>query len=329
MTNSQFAMQNGQSGKDWDKQELISLAARQSTGVNWRQAVDQQIILSGVVKSGSINSDWQWHYAKARANNQSQVCFDVSAGMTCGLVYEGELDLQVGGSAHCLKPEKPLAFCFANAAPVPVKRRFKAGALVHKFTLNIGQAWLSAMNLKPYIRYDKVRLVTFAASEEFIDAAWAISNEPEPQSFKGKIQQMTWVNTLLEAAAEALGEQIDSRQGAASQASLPLEQRLIERVRAIIQSENILLEDIHLDELARSLGASISGIQRLAKKCFGQSLLKHIRQAKLANALTAMKERNLTIGEAAFFAGYKQSSNFSLAFRKAYGLPPGVILKAQ
>lgn len=328
MTNGQIAMQNGQANKSWDKQQLISLAARQSSAVSWRHTVNQQTILNGTVKSGSINCDWQWHYARVIADDESQVCFDVPAGMTCGLVFDGELDLQVGGLAHCLKPEAPLAFCFVNALPVPVKRRFKTGVLVHKFTLSISQAWLSAMNLEPYLRHDKVRFVTFAASDQYIEAALSLSNVPEPKNFKCKIQQMTWVNTLLEAAAKALGEQTVFQQSVSPSPPV-LEQRLVERVRAIIQRENILLEDIQLDDLAKSLGASTSGIQRLAKKCFGQSLLKHIRQAKLANAFTAMKERNLTIGEAAFMAGYKQSSNFSLAFRRAYGLPPGVILKAQ
>lgn len=327
MTDSQFAMQQCQVGSDWNRQRLKSLAASQGSNADWLAPVGNTPVLNGVVNSGNINNDWNWHYAKVKASADAEVAFEVPPGMTIGLVYEGELSLEIAGAKHTLKVKRPTAFCFANEVPALLKRKFRAGRIVHKFTLGIRRAWLNAMELDVFIHLKSHQLVTFAATDSVIAATQALVLAPKEGHMLQKLEQMAWVHTLLTASADAVvGAGFTPAKPAEVKTPVLLEQRLLERVREIIQRENILLEDIQIDALAKSLGASVSGIQRMAKKCFGQSLLKHIRQAKLANALRAMRERHLTIGEAAFLAGYKHPSNFSLAFKKAYGVPPGELL---
>ncbi|SMF39817.1 AraC-type DNA-binding protein [Alteromonadaceae bacterium Bs31] len=331
MKNSQYAIQERQQSPDLSKQQLLMLAAGQSRDVLWRKEVKNKPILAGVVRSARITSDWHWHYAEAHASKNAEVSFEVQAGMTFGLLYEGELQLEINGCPHSLKAEAPLAFCFSNAAPLRLRRRFKARARVHKFTLGTTGAWLTCMGLETLMCQGQPQLQKFAATDEIVTAVNSLLALPNETSVQQKFQQMSNIATLLSAAGEELDKGVRCllKHAHAPQAPETLEQRVQACVRDIVMRENIQLSDLQVDELAKSLGTSASSMQRIAKKCFGESLLKHIRQAKLANALNAMKERNFTIGEAAFLAGYKQASNFSLAFRKAYGFSPGEISKAE
>lgn len=329
MTNNQFAMQQVQAGRQWGENQLRSLAARQSSEVKWQaqQAGEEHApLLEGTVASASLNQDWHWHYANAVARQDAEVGFCVPPGLTFGLVYEGELQLELAGLKHKLRANQPLAFCFANNAPMQLKRRFKAMQQVHKFTLGVSRAWLNAMELEPFVQH-KTQLTLFAADEVMLQAARSlVALDGSECDFQQKLNQMASVNTLLSAAAKALNEEGLTRKApTVSRLSSNLEQRLLATLRDIIQRDNILLENIQVDDLAKTLGTSASGIQRMAKKCFGQSLLQHIRGAKLANAHRAISEQRLSIGEAAFLAGYKHPSNFALAFKRAYGVTPGEV----
>ena len=328
MTNRQYAMQDSHQCKIWNKHQLMLQAAEQSSEISWRKTAEEKPVLTGVVQSARVNGDWHWHFAEAVPSENAEVSFYIPAGMTFGLIYRGELELQLGPCKHHLKTDEPLAFCFTNSTPMRVTRRFKAGALVHKFTLGISRGWLSTMGLEAFIPENQ-QLRAFSASNDVLTAVNSLLTLPKAQNIQHKLQQITNVTTLLNAAGAVLDEGNAPNNAERFQTPASPEKKLLDCVREIIQRENILLEEIHVDDLAKSLGLSASGIQRIAKKCFGQSLLKHIRQAKLANAFRAIKDRNFSIGEAAFLAGYKQASNFSLAFRKVYGYSPGEISRAK
>lgn len=325
MENIQIDMREGQAGGSWREVQLKSIAAGQSTKVHWRRSQSNAPLLDGIVESGAINHDWQWHYAHAVPSADAEVSFEVPPGLTIGLLYEGELQLELGGQAYRLRAPTPVAFCFGNTEPLTISRRFKAGRVVYKCTLGLSKAWLNAMELA---HFSQTRpLLSFDAEPSVIQAMNSIAGRGGEHYSCGaqrKLEQMSCVNHLLSAAASAMRVQgLVAPKPQMIKGAATLEQRLLARVREIIQRDNILLEDIQVDAIAKHLSTSTSGIQRVAKKCFGQSLLQYIRLAKLANAHRAIRERRLSIGEAAFLAGYKHPSNFALAFKRAYGVTPG------
>lgn len=327
MPNNQTAMPKSHAAKSWSEQQLLIQGADQSTKVQWKRPAADGNVFEGAVESGCINNDWHWHYARVIANDNAELTFEVPPGLTFGLIFEGELQLELDERKHHLKATTPQAFCFNNTKPKLITRYFKQGKLVHKFTLAISSSWLKGMRISPFLNARRQELITFSPSEAVINAVKAVMEYNQKQSFSNTLKQMEHVNQILNAVAIALEEQGLTTQAPNTLLSRALEGKLIARVREIISREDILLEDINIENIARSLGTSTSGVQRLAKKCFGESLLKHIRKAKLANAMQAMKERRLSIGESAFLAGYKQTSNFSLAFRKTYGFTPGEVTK--
>ena len=83
----------------------------------------------------------------------------------------------------------------------------------------------------------------------------------------------------------------------------------------------------NIQAIANEMGMSVSAVQRLSQKLFGESLVHYIRQKKLGRARRALENGEVSIGEAAYLAGYKHASNFAIAFKKAFGISPGVLVE--
>lgn len=87
--------------------------------------------------------------------------------------------------------------------------------------------------------------------------------------------------------------------------------------------------DTHLDHLlsladiATHAGLSVSTLQRQFKAHHHQTVAHYIRARKLDRARKALFHKEMSIGEAAFQAGYNHTSNFVTAYKRAFGVTPG------
>lgn len=96
--------------------------------------------------------------------------------------------------------------------------------------------------------------------------------------------------------------------------------RRSERVRAFIMGN--LDRPLTIEEIASAAGASVSSVQRQFKDHFGMTVFEFIRAERLALACAALEGEGVSIAQAAYAAGYSEPSNFTSAFKKAYGVPP-------
>ena len=90
----------------------------------------------------------------------------------------------------------------------------------------------------------------------------------------------------------------------------------------------MLCNPVSLEEIANTIGLSISTLQRRFKKDYGTTVVDYIRQKRLEKARTAIAINGLSIGEAAYQAGYNHSSNFITAFKKRFNITPASLLKS-
>ena len=82
---------------------------------------------------------------------------------------------------------------------------------------------------------------------------------------------------------------------------------------------------LSLPEIAREIGVSPTSLQRRFKAAYGTTVVDFLRARKLDKARDALERDGLSIGEAAFLAGYSNPANFTTAFRRAFGILPKAI----
>ena len=80
-------------------------------------------------------------------------------------------------------------------------------------------------------------------------------------------------------------------------------------------------------ELARESGMSQSKLKRLFQHLFGTGIYEHFQACRLSKARDLILSRQMTVSQAGQYLSYKNLSNFSLAFRKAFGYLPSEVLK--
>ncbi|MGY9371848.1 AraC family transcriptional regulator [Citrobacter pasteurii] len=102
------------------------------------------------------------------------------------------------------------------------------------------------------------------------------------------------------------------------------EQQRLERVRRLLDQtpEN----DYTLNELAQRAAMSPSSLRSKFRMAYGCSVFDYLRDRRLERARGYLLE-GYSVQQAAWMSGYQHATNFSTAFRRRYGFPPGDVLK--
>lgn len=100
--------------------------------------------------------------------------------------------------------------------------------------------------------------------------------------------------------------------------------------RRLMEARNILISELQtppsLEELARRIGMSTSGMTAGFRRLFGQSIFEFVQERRLGYAFTALREGHMTVSQAAYSAGYSRA-HFSTLFRSRFGMTPGDVLR--
>lgn len=81
-------------------------------------------------------------------------------------------------------------------------------------------------------------------------------------------------------------------------------------------------QPLHMDELARELGMSVSGLHHRFKAVTAMSPLQFQKQLRLQEARRLMVSEHLDATSAAFQVGYHDVSHFNREYKSLFGLPP-------
>ena len=102
------------------------------------------------------------------------------------------------------------------------------------------------------------------------------------------------------------------------------EQQRLEIVRRLLEQtpEN----DYTLSELAQRAAMSPSSLRSKFRAAYGCSVFDYLRDCRLERARGYLLA-GYSVQQAAWMSGYQHATNFSTAFRRRYGFPPGDVLK--
>lgn len=101
------------------------------------------------------------------------------------------------------------------------------------------------------------------------------------------------------------------------------------KIEDIISYIEINLEQpLSLESIASKFSMSISNLQRRFKQSYNLTINGYIRYRRLDIARQHLERGLVSITEAAYEAGYQHPSNFTSAFKKAFGVPPHALVKS-
>ncbi|MEQ8714972.1 MAG: AraC family transcriptional regulator [Cyclobacteriaceae bacterium] len=137
--------------------------------------------------------------------------------------------------------------------------------------------------------------------------------------YEGKTKMMFFrsqINTLL---AHFFGQL-----SLLSEESIPAEEReKLQKARDILISN--LDHPPSLSELSREIGLNTFKLKKNFKELFGVPVFKYLQNERLNTANELIRNKKMTIREAAWHVGYDSLSSFSNAFSKKFGFRPSEI----
>lgn len=72
----------------------------------------------------------------------------------------------------------------------------------------------------------------------------------------------------------------------------------------------------------QAAGLNPNSLQRVFRAVQRVTIFEYVRSRKLDGAREALERDNVSVGEAAYLAGYTSSANFATAFRRRFGVSP-------
>jgi len=106
--------------------------------------------------------------------------------------------------------------------------------------------------------------------------------------------------------------------------NMPYTEKL-EKTRMIIQED--FRTDLSIEELAKSIGMSVSYFRRLFLEVYGYSPMQYIINLRIENARDLLLSQEVNVTEAAQLSGFNDIYYFSRLFKKKTGLMPSSLLR--
>jgi AraC-like DNA-binding protein len=244
-------------------------------------------------------------------------------GLTVSVVLAGGWHGKLGRASISCGGREPEASFISLAEPETWSKAFRRGG--HARMVNIiamspwidddGAAIRSAVGIRS--RHDQSPAFgRWRPSPALVGLARRIIEPPRCAGFLGRLQTECLAVELL---AEAMSALAGTSGDGTPRTVHPGDRRRLKQLHDLI--EDGAAEALSLADMARSVGMSVSSLQRKYRAIHGTSVVAHVRQRHLMRA-HRMLEQGYMVSQAAYEAGYTSPANFATAFRRLFGKPP-------
>lgn len=254
----------------------------------------------------------------------------VSPYMQAFVLLDGEQKFMLDGMPFHLEAGSgrgagPVAGMFCISHPCPLTFQTETDVLMRKVRISAPLDWFSALAGEEGARVPELARFfsghlsrhVFTPYPRLIELAEQILDPPP--SLSGEFLALYRQSRGLEILSHICRSLVDT-EGRECAAITTRALRQSEKAREFILSH--LSEPLSIDRIAREVGATRSSLQRGFASSFGMSIADFTRQSRLEAAKDAIERRGTSIAQAAYLAGYAHHSNFTTAFKRAYGVPP-------
>lgn len=347
MPNRQIDIQDRQAGSSknpgaptLDTMALNKLAAKAGTE-HKLHGNPARSILEGHFQIARATSGILLHTSDNVELTDSVSSIKLPAGLSITVLLQGKLRFSVAEQALSIKANDNLdSPCFAInlTQPALLKRQIQQGNTVQKVNVSVRHDWLEAQLGSSFQHNSGIHHFLSRSLEIF---QWPASTELqllakqliEPGPYKGALLDIYKEGKAFEIIALALHAITKNYRHSSNHLTnfthvSANNRALARKVHKYLEdyamnSENSGSTELRLEQLASHIGMSISTLQRIFKQSYGQTVFEYLRQRKLEMAREALEKKKVSIGEAAYIAGYRHSSNFAIAFKKLFGISPG------
>lgn len=279
---------------------------------------------SGIV-AGSTRSRLFFHTVDVRLDSADIGAVTMPSGITVSLILKGANEVSYTGSAmpDGIGSDGPHCFLTACVEPHEMTRQSRVGAHIRHVGIVVPPEWISSATrldspaagvVASFARHH-LAVRRWQPSRRAIFLAEQILGTTEADPL---LRELMLESHTLELLAEAFDQMVDKPNA--------IRRRLSKRDAARLQFvREILARDDaptrSMDSIAREAGINITTLQEQFRDAFGTTMSAFIRESRIQRARTALEE-GLSVGEAAFLAGYGSAANFSTAFKRRFGVPP-------
>ncbi|MGF1754930.1 AraC family transcriptional regulator [Vibrio makurazakiensis] len=279
-------------------------------------------LVSGQFVSYRCGENYSIHGSNGIELSNSEVVSVAPASVIITLLVKGELEFGYNNLHFSLDADNsPQAVIVNLDKPTSFHRKIKAGNSVSKLNIMISPQWMARLN------HESATKLPFLENKEsyqnltFTDEMAALTNQLITADKEPSFIQSISTEIAIQQLILAVCEQLES--GSIQSQTAPVQQNKDLKIdQAIHYIETHLSEEISLEKLSSHLIMSVSNLQRRFKQELGMTTAGYIRQRRLEIAKQHIERGTMTITEAAYEAGYHHPSNFSNAFKKAFGYSP-------
>ncbi len=290
------------------------------------QVIDITKHIEGHCTFNEMDLELRVHANDTVERMSAQASFTVEPKFTITLILEGDLEAAIDGHSVVMSARNgPTGYLWLNTNEAKFDRMIRSGQKVRKVTLSLPlDKCLKIFDMA--VLYQALGLSK--DSKQFAILNW----QPTAQTLRYAeeiflLQQDEYGLKRLESyiAALSLLQQAFSYCTSNSNQTPQLHVNTRDAGRAR-QARAFVLdhidENLSIDIVAKNTGMSVSTLQRIFKATFGCTVMEFVRIRKLELARLALLDNGISVGEAAFQAGYSNTANFSTAFQREFGYPP-------
>lgn len=270
-----------------------------------------------------------FHFSSEREQQDFTRCGTVDDHLRIVMLLEGSLDVAYGSSRVCLEGRDGHvnAAMVAMSEPEDFRRVVRRGVFSRQVSIGLDRQWIEES------LYGSGR-VGLDAAELFTHRHLATSRWQCSAHARALAEQMLNPPPLL---PQLSGMYLESRAieliieawSSCGLANEPTSRRPVLRptLQRRMQDLKVWLEDnasqaLSIEQIARQVSTTPATLQRHFRLAHGMSVFEFLQRTRMQQALHALEQEGVSVGQAALIAGYANPANFSTAFRRHYGVTP-------
>lgn len=283
------------------------------------QYSQDEALFTGMLGTRALSSGMNLSLAQITSIQDSQHAVIFPRSLCIVHLLEGrpsEIDPGGNGEKLLLKPGETVVYSFAS--PSFISGHYQSGEHSKSILIQLRPEHMYDANLSEFVEtYTKQRNIMKLGVNPHLHrlCRWLLHS-----NISGSIEGLLVESYALELVARTLQE-ISEDSSKVFKKGPDADRSKMKMVKDLLIAEP---EKNHsLNSLALEVGVSVSSLKNKFREIHGQPVFTFLHEVRMEQAKKSIESEHWTITQAAYFSGYRHTSNFSKAYQQYFGHSPG------